>query len=129
MKKRTRIICAVAAVAAVFLAYQAYYALYPGTEYQQKEYSPNQAFYYQKYRLYSWSNWIPGMGMPGDGDGSRYRIGGYLRVFRADGTLEGETYDGCVSVVEVFWGGDSVVAFGCTDHVIKLSGDAGYPPV
>ena len=53
MKKRTRIFCA---VAAVFLAYQGYYSFYYGHSYQEPVYSPNKAFYYQKYRLFSWSS-------------------------------------------------------------------------
>lgn len=125
MKKRTRIFCA---VAAVFLAFQGYYSFYYGYTYQPPRYSPNKALYYQKYRLFSWSRWIPSMGMPGDGAQSLYRTGGYVRVFKADGTLQGQFYDSCVAMTEVHWHADAVTGFGCSDnddHLIKLSVHAG----
>ncbi|WP_414158416.1 hypothetical protein ACMGG8_22165 [Pseudomonas sp. BNK-45] len=109
---------------AVFLAYQAYGWFYYGTPYQGRNYSPDQAFYYQKYRLFSWRTWIPTMTMPGDGDSSRYSVGGYLRVFKADGTLVGQSYDGCIAVVEVSWYDDAVGGFGCSEHLIALSAKA-----
>lgn len=109
---------------AVFLAYQAYGSFYYGKPYEARRYSPDQAFYYQKYRLFSWRTWIPTMTMPGDGDSSRYSVGGYLRVFKADGTLLGQSYDGCIAVVEVFWYDDAVGGFGCSEHLIALSGKA-----
>lgn len=122
MKKRTSIL---GSLAAVFLAYQAYYGFYYGKEYEEKRYSPNHAFYYQKYRLFSLRALIPEMGTPGNGDGSRYSIGGYLRVFKADGTLQGESYDRCISVMEITWADDAVIGFACTDHLIPLSGTSG----
>lgn len=125
MKKRTRILCA---VVAVFLAFQGYYAFYYGYTYEKPYYSPNQAFYYQKYRLFSWSRWIPSVGMPGDGAQSLYNTGGYVRVFRADGTLEGQFYNNCVAMTEVHWTGDSIVGFGCDesgDNLVELSADGG----
>ncbi|MEN5094392.1 hypothetical protein ABE458_27275 [Pseudomonas protegens] len=109
---------------AVFLAYQAYGSFYYGNPYEARRYSPDQAFYYQRYRLFSWRAWIPTMTMPGDGDSSRYSVGGYLRVFKADGTLLGQSYDGCIAVVEVFWYDDAVGGFGCSEHLIALSGKA-----
>ncbi|MGC5700876.1 hypothetical protein J4P02_11820 [Pseudomonas sp. NFXW11] len=122
MKTAKRLI---GAALALLLAYQGYVWVYYGMPYRERRYSPNQAFYYQKYRLFSWSRWIPRMTMPGDGDSSLYAIDGYLRVFKADGTLEGEGYDRCISVTEVFWTGRSLVGFGCTEHLIRLSADGG----
>ncbi|NBF04913.1 hypothetical protein GV819_21745 [Pseudomonas sp. Fl5BN2] len=119
MKTTKRIL---GAALAVFLVYQGYAWFYYGTPYEERNYSPNQAFYYQKYRMFSWRAWIPTMTMPGDGDSSRYAIGGYLRVFNADGTLQGQSYDRCIAVVDVFWSVDGVVGFGCTDHLIAVSG-------
>lgn len=112
------------AALALFLAYQAYGPFYYGTPYQDRNYSPDQAFYYQKYRLFSWRTWIPIMTMPGDGDSSRYSVGGYLRVFKADGTLVGQSYDDCIAVVEVSWYDDAVGGFGCGEHLIALSAKA-----
>lgn len=112
------------AALALFLAYQAYGWFYYGTPYQGRGYSPDQAFYYQKYRLFSWRTWIPSMTMPGDGDSSRYSVGGYLRVFKADGTLVAQSYDRCISVVEVFLSDESLVGFGCSEHLIMLAGTA-----
>lgn len=112
------------AALAAFLAYQAYASFYYGKPYQGRDYSPDQAFYYQKYRLFSWRTWIPSMTMPGDGDSSRYSVGGYLRVFKADGTLVGRSYDGCIAVVEVSWYDDAVGGFGCNEHLIALTAKA-----
>ncbi|QNH78057.1 hypothetical protein GGD92_07275 [Pseudomonas protegens] len=112
------------AALALFLAYQAYGSFYHGTPYQGRDYSPDQAFYYQKYRLFSWRTWIPSMTMPGDGDSSRYSVGGYLRVFKADGTLVGQSYDDCIAVVEVSWYDNAVGGFGCGEHLIALSAKA-----
>ncbi|WMN20294.1 MULTISPECIES: hypothetical protein [Pseudomonas] len=108
------------AVLAVFLAYKGYGWFYYGTPYQDRYYSDDRAFYYQKYRLFSWRARIATMTMPGDGDSSRYSTGGYLRVFKADGSLVGESYDPCIAVVEVSWGSEHVVGFGCDDHLIAL---------
>ncbi|WP_047303790.1 hypothetical protein [Pseudomonas fluorescens] len=112
------------AALALFLAYQAYGSFYYGTPYQGRDYSPDQAFYYQKYRLFSWRTWIPSMTMPGDGDSSRYSVGGYLRVFKADGTLVGQSYDDCIAVVEVSWYDNALGGFGCGEHLIALSAKA-----
>ncbi|MGZ0787139.1 hypothetical protein ACXM5X_29785 [Pseudomonas saponiphila] len=112
------------AALALFLAYQAYGWFYYGTPYQGRGYSPDQAFYYQKYRLFSWRTWIPSMTMPGEGDSSRYSVGGYLRVFKADGTLVGQSYDDCIAVVEVSWYDNAVGGFGCGEHLITLSAKA-----
>ncbi|WP_047286013.1 hypothetical protein [Pseudomonas protegens] len=113
------------AALALYLAYQAYGSFYYGTPYQGRDYSADQAFYYQKYRLFSWRTWIPAMTMPGDGDSSRYSVGGYLRVFKADGTLVGQSYDDCIAVVEVFWYDGAVGGFGCSEHLISLLPTAG----
>lgn len=112
------------AALALFLAYQAYGSFYYGTPYQGRDYSPDQAFYYQKYRLFSWRPWILSMTMPGDGDSSRYSVGGYLRVFKADGTLVGQSYDDCIAVVEVSWYDNALGGFGCGEHLIALSAKA-----
>ena len=107
MRKRIRIIF-FAAVAAV-LAYPSYLYLYYGVPYGGKVYSPNQAFYYQKYKLFSWANLIPTMATPGQGSDKLYYVNGYVRVYTAAGKQIGQASARGVPLAEVFWAGDALV--------------------
>lgn len=62
------------------------------------------------------------MTLPADGDRSRYSVGGYLRLFKADGTPLGHSHDDCIAVLEVFWHDNALGGFGCGEHLIALLG-------
>ena len=124
MRKRIRIIFF--AAAAAVLAYPSYLYLYYGVPYGGKVYSPNQAFYYQKYKLFSWANLIPTMATPGQGSDKLYYVTGYVRVYAANGMLVGETPASGVPMAEVHWADDAVVVMdGHSDGIIALPGKSG----
>ncbi|EHP43854.1 hypothetical protein OR16_07219 [Cupriavidus basilensis OR16] len=106
MKNRSLLM---AALAAVILAYPAYLYCYYGVAYGSKQYSPNGAFYYQKYKLASWRNWVPTMAFPGQGSDKLYYVNGYVRVYTAAGEQIGQARASGVPVAEVHWAGDAVV--------------------
>lgn len=121
MKKRIRLVCFAVAVTA--LAYPSYLYLYYGVPHGARVYSPNQAFYYQKYKLFSWMNLIPTMSTPGQGSDKLYYVNGYVRVYSANGMQVGETPASGVPVAEVHWAGDAVVVMdGHDGGIIELPG-------
>ncbi|MBB1631728.1 hypothetical protein [Cupriavidus sp. UME77] len=106
MKKKSLL---VAAAAIAILAYPAYLYCYYGVAYGGKAYSPNGAFYYQKYKLASWRSWVPTMAFPGQGSDKLYYVNGYVRVYTADGRQIGQASASGVPLAEVFWAGDALV--------------------
>ncbi|KAF3997385.1 hypothetical protein [Glaciimonas immobilis] len=85
------------------MMYLIYSKWHEGTPYGKKIYSPNNEFYYQRYRVFTPEEWVP-FALPGSAGFSDKD--GYVRAYSADGKLIGEVFADGVPRAVVFWTDD-----------------------
>jgi hypothetical protein len=106
--KRKKIWLLLTAVIAA-TAYFAYSIWHQGAPYGEKEYSPNKAFYYQQYKVFSVAESIPRLSAPDRRSDALYAMRGYVRAYAADGTFIGESSVSGMPMAQLFWSRDKLV--------------------
>ncbi|MFC5474536.1 hypothetical protein [Paraherbaspirillum soli] len=124
IKKRSLIFITLLVLASCFI----YFRWHEGAPYDDKEYSPNKEFYFQRFKVFSLGEWIPGIRMPGQGGDALYSMNGYVRVYSSDDKFIGEIYARAMPIAEIFWLDNKLIVntgAGAMDGgIIKLPKDA-----
>ncbi|KAF3999752.1 hypothetical protein [Glaciimonas immobilis] len=100
--KKRRLICIIILPLMVYLIYSKWHE---GTPYGEKEYSPNNKFYFQLHKVFSIDEWIPFVPAPQGSDGD-YDRHGYVRAYTADGKFIGEVFANGIPRAHIFWSRD-----------------------